>query len=407
MRVVTPREPAKLLLKRDRERSLLRRHPWVVSGAVDALRGHAGPGDTVEVCEHDGSFLAWAAYSPSSRIVARVWDFARDTVLDDAFFAARIGAAVALRRALLPPAGSAYRVVNAESDGLPGLTVDRYADQLVLQASSAGAAAQRERIARVLAAATGLSSVYERSEGEVLELEGLTPRRGALLGPEPTEAIAVQEHGLRFAVDVRAGHKTGFYLDQRDNRALVRELAAGRDVLDGFCYTGAFGLCAAAGGARSVTAVDSSEDALAAARVNAELNPQAGSAIAFERADVFEFLRSARDRRLGYDLIVLDPPKFAPTARHAERAARAYKDINLLAFKLLRPGGLLLTFSCSAAIGGELFQKIVAGAAADAGVDARFVRRLGAGADHPVALSFPEGDYLKGLLCARPSGPAP
>jgi 23S rRNA (cytosine1962-C5)-methyltransferase len=401
MRAMSSHEPARLLLKRDRERSLLRRHPWIFSGAVHALHGRADSGDTVEVCAHDGSVLACAAYSPSSRIVARVWDFARDTVVDDAFFARRIGAAVALRRALLPPTLLSYRVVNAESDGLPGLTVDRYAGQLVLQATSAGAAANRERIARALAAATGLSAIYERSEGEVLELEGLSPRRGPLLGSEPMAPIAVEEHGVHVAVDVRAGHKTGFYLDQRDNRALVRELAAGRDVLDCFCYTGAFSLCAAAGGARSVTAVDSSDEALAAARANAALNAPAGAAIHFERADVFEFLRRARDARLGYDLIVLDPPKFAPTARHVERATRAYKDINLLAFKLLRPGGLLMTFSCSAAIGAELFQKVVAGAAVDAGADARFTRRLGAGVDHPVALPFPEGEYLKGLLCAR------
>jgi 23S rRNA (cytosine1962-C5)-methyltransferase len=408
MRAMPSREPARLLLKRDRERSLLRRHPWVFSGAIDALHGQAASGDTVEVCAHDGSFLAWAAYSPSSRIIARVWDFARDTAIDDAFFARRIAAAVALRRTLLPPELSAYRVVNAESDGLPGLTVDRYAGQLVLQATSAGAAANRERIARALAAATGLAAIYERSEGEVLELEGLPSQRGPLLGPEPAAPIVIEEHGLRIAVDVRAGHKTGFYLDQRDNRALVRELAGGRDVLDCFCYTGAFGLSAAAGGARSVTAVDSSDEALAAARANAVLNAPSGAAVAFERADVFEFLRRARDARRDYDLIVLDPPKFAPTARHAERATRAYKDINLLAFKLLRPGGLLLTFSCSAAIGAELFQKVVAGAAADARVDAQFTRRLGAGADHPVALSFPEGDYLKGLLCSSaPAAAAP
>jgi 23S rRNA (cytosine1962-C5)-methyltransferase len=400
---MTAVQSAQLVLKPGRERSLQRRHPWIFSGAVAALRGAALPGETVRVCAHDEAFLAWAAYSPTSQISARVWSFAEPTAIDDAFFARRIDAALALRRTLLPADLAAYRLINAESDGLPGLSVDRYGDQLVLQATSAGAAFHRERIARALAAATKLGAIYERSEGDVVVLEGLEPRRGALLGPEPPAALAIEEHGVRIAIDVCAGHKTGFYLDQRDNRALVRTLARGRDVLDGFSYTGGFALNAAIGGARSVTAVDSSEEALIAARENARLNALPDSAIHFQRADVFEFLRNARDARRSYDLIILDPPKFAPTARHVERAARAYKDINLLALKLLRPFGLLLTFSCSAAIHPELFQKIVAGAAADAGVDPVFVQRLGAGADHPIALSFPEGDYLKGLLCSAPA----
>jgi 23S rRNA (cytosine1962-C5)-methyltransferase len=396
------RPAAQLVVKPDRERSLRRRHPWVYSGAVEALRGDALAGETVRVCAHDGTFLAWAAYNPTSRIAARVWTFDEAAAIDEAFFARRVEAALSLRRTLLPASLAAYRVINAECDGLPGLTVDRYADQLVLQATSAGAALHRDAIARALAAATGLGAIYERSEGDVLELEGIAPRRGAVLGSEPGAPIAIDEHGIRVAVDVRAGQKSGFYLDQRDNRALVRTLAPGRDVLDCFSYTGGFALNAAAARARSVTAIDSSDEALTAARENARLNALPEAAIDFQRGDVFELLRKARDARSSYDLIILDPPKFAPTARHVERAARAYKDINLLAFKLLRPGGLLLTFSCSAAIQPELFQKIVAGAAADAGVDALFVRRLGAGTDHPVALSFPEGDYLKGLLCVLP-----
>jgi len=393
-------EPAVLVLKPGRERSLLRRHPWIFSGAVQQLRGSAESGETVRVAAHDGSFLAWAAYSPSSRINARVWDFAQQTTIDDGFFARRIAAALARRREMLPASAlEASRLVHAESDGLPGVIVDRYRDQLVLQASSAGAARQREAIARAIAAAIGCSAVYERSEGEAVELEGSGARAGALLGPEPSQPIVIEEHGLRYAVDVRHGHKTGFYLDQRDNRSLLRSLAAGRDVLDCFCYSGAFAIAAAASGARSVCAVDSSEQALALAAHNARLNDLGDGAIDWQRGDVFEWLRRARDSRRSFDLIVLDPPKLAPSARLIERAARAYKDINLLAFKLLRPGGLLLTFSCSAAISAELFQKIVAGAALDAGVDAAFVRKLGPGPDHPVALAFPEGDYLKGLMC--------
>jgi 23S rRNA (cytosine1962-C5)-methyltransferase len=279
------------------------------------------------------------------------------------------------------------------------LVVDRYGEQLVMQASSAGAARHRESIAKALQDVPGVSSLYERSDGEILRLEGLPPHSAVLFGEEPAPELSMQEHGLRYALDVREGHKTGFYLDQRDNRALCRELSADRDVLDCFSYSGGFSLNAVLGRARSVHAVDSSEAALALGRSNARLNGLPDSAIAFEHADVFEWLRKARDRRRSFDLIVLDPPKLAKTARQAEPAARAYKDINLLAFKLLRPGGLLLTFSCSAGVSPDLFQKIVAGAAVDARVDAAFVRHLGAGADHPVGLAFPEGEYLKGLLC--------
>ena len=387
-----------LVLAAGRERSLLRGHPWVFSGAVaEAPRG-AQAGETVRVCGRDGGFLAWAAYAPESRIVARVWSADPDARIDDAFLAARVHAAVARRAAVLPAdALQACRLVHAESDGLPGLIADRFGDVIALQAMSAGAQRHKHALAAALLAATGARSVFERSDGDAATLEGIAPCSGLLAGPEPHEALVIDEQGLRMEVDVRAGHKTGFYLDQRDNRALLRRLARGRDVLDAFCYSGGFAISAALGGARSVQAVDSSEPALAQAASNAERNAQHG--IEWIHADVFAHLRKARDRNQRFDLIVLDPPKFAPTARLAERAARAYKDINLLAFKLLRPGGLLATFSCSAGVSPDLFQKIVAGAERDARVDASIVQRLQAGADHPVALSFPEGEYLKGLLC--------
>ena len=388
-----------LVLATDRERSVLRRHPWLFAGAIAHVRGSAQSGQTVRVATAGGKALGVAAYSPNSQIRARMWDFDPDTRIDAAFFARRVQVACDLRRALLPEDLRAYRLIHAESDGLPGVVVDRYEDQLVLQATSAGAALHRAQIAQALCEATGVAAVYERSDGDVLELEGIPAQRGALLGPLPSSDLEIEECGVRFAVDPSAGHKTGFYLDQRDNRALLRELAAGRDVLDCFCYSGGFGLNAALGGARTVCAVDSSEDALVSLQRNARLNGLDDTAIQTHRADVFAWLRKARDSRRSFDLIVLDPPKLAPTARHAERAARAYKDLNLLGLKLLRPGGVLLTFSCSGGVSVDLFQKIVASAAADAGIDAAFVRRLGPGADHPVALAFPEGEYLKGLLC--------
>jgi 23S rRNA (cytosine1962-C5)-methyltransferase len=387
----------KLILKPGREKSLKRRHPWIFSGAIAKIQGSPAPGDTVEIRSVAGEFLAVAAYSPKSQIVARAWDW-HDVAIDRNFFHKRIARAVALRKAI--PAESdadAIRLVYGESDGLPGVIADRYADTLVLQLSSAGAERWRETIADALLEATGARRVWERSDAEVRELEGLPAMTGPLRGASEPAQIAITEHALQFEVDLKQGHKTGFYLDQRVNRLRIRQLAAGRDVLDGFCYTGGFALNAIAGGARSVLAIDSSGQALALARTNAERNRLSGAE--WIEADVFRTLRKHRDEGRQFDLVVLDPPKFAPTAALAAKAARAYKDINLLAFKLLRPDGLLVTFSCSGGVSAELFQKIVAGAALDAGVHAQVIERLGPGIDHPVALNFPEGDYLKGLIC--------
>lgn len=361
------------------------------------MEGDPASGDTIEVRSSAGEFLAVAAYSPHSQIRARVWDW-RERAIDGDFIRERIAQAVNLRMPLLEGGSTnAVRLAHGESDGLPGIVADRYGDTAVVQFTSAGGERWREAIADALQGLAGVARVWERSDAEVRELEGLPARSGSLRGTPLPERLSIQEHGLGFLVEVKRGHKTGFYLDQRDNRLRLRELAAGRDVLDCFCYSGGFAVNALAGGARSVTAVDSSSDALGLARANAELNrlPVAH----WLEADVFQALRSFRDQRRDFDLIVLDPPKFAPTAAHAGKAARAYKDINLLAFKLLRPGGALITFSCSGGVSADLFQKIIAGAALDAQVEAQIVARLGPGADHPVALNFPEGDYLKGLLC--------
>ena len=390
----------KLILKVGREKSLKRRHPWVFSGAVAKVQGKPATGDTVELHSAAGAFLAVAAYSPQSQIVARVWDWG-EREIDRAFFKARIAGALAQRRACLDGAATdPCRLVHGESDGLPGVVADRYGDTIVLQLTSAGAERWRDAIADALIEATQVSRVWERSDAEVRALEGLAPATGPVRGPREPTRVRVSEQGIRFEVDLERGHKTGFYLDQRGNRLRLRELARGRDVLDGFCYSGGFALNALVGGAKSVTAVDSSADALALARGNAELNQLAQAE--WLEGDVFQMLRRFRDQARSFDIIVLDPPKFAPTAAHVEKAARAYKDINLLAFKLLRPGGLLVTFSCSGGVSADLFQKIIAGAALDAGADAQIIERLGPGADHPVALNFPEGDYLKGLICRIP-----
>jgi 23S rRNA (cytosine1962-C5)-methyltransferase len=391
-----------LHLKAGRDKSLKRRHPWVFSGAVDRVDGEPASGETVLVKSAEGQPLAVAAYSPQSQIRARVWSFDAGTRIEKSFFELTLKNAIQLRNSL--PAvhhSNALRLVHGESDGLPGVIVDRYADVLVAQFLSAGAEQWREAILDALAAETGCEAIYERSDAEVRTLEGLPPRAGFARGNREAKRCPIVEYGLHFHVDVEAGQKTGFFLDQRENRQRVRALAAGREVLDAFCYTGGFSIAALAGGAKHVTAVESSAPALEVAKEHVGANALDFSRISFEQADVFAYQRLLRDRGQGFDLVVLDPPKFAPTAAQAKNAARAYKDINLMALKLLRRGGLLATFSCSGGVSAELFQSIVAGAAVDAGADARIIERFGAAADHPVALNFPEGDYLKGLLLVR------
>ncbi len=389
----------KLILKAGRERSLLRHHPWVFSGAIDAVRGSPGVGDTVQVCSADGRFLAWAAYSPHSQIRGRIWGFDPEAQPGPALFRERLAAAFAARASIQPSGDSnSWRLVNGEGDRLPGLIVDRYGDTLVVQILSAGAERWRDTWVTLLEELGEWRSIYERSDADVRKLEGLPTRRGVLRGSRPEGRVRIEEHGLRYAVDIAGGHKTGFYLDQRDNRRRVGSLARDCDVLNCFCYSGGFSLSALAGGASRVTSVDSSAPALELARANAALNGFARKNAEWVDADVFRYLRRLRDESRQFDLIILDPPKFAPTSRDAERASRAYKDINLSALKLLRPGGALATFSCSSGVSAELFGKIVAGAAADAGVTATVAGRFAAPADHPVRLEFPEGEYLKGLL---------
>jgi 23S rRNA (cytosine1962-C5)-methyltransferase len=390
----------RVTLQAGREKSLRLKHPWVFSGAIAKVDGSPGSGETVALHDADGQFMATAAWSPSSAIRARVWSFDARETIDDAFIVGRVRAAVAARKPMLDAAHTGCRLVYAESDGLPGVIADRYGEVVVMQLHNAGAEAWRDSIVAALVDATRCAAVYERSDAEVRVLEGLPPRIGAAYGALP-ERVSLLEDGLRYEVDVVAGQKTGFFLDQRENRRLIRALAIGRDVMDAFCYTGGFTVAALAGGARSVLAIDSSADALAQARRNAAQNGLDDARCAWRDADVFAELRKLRDSAKSFDLIVLDPPKFAPTARHTDKAARAYKDINLLALKLLRPGGLLATFSCSGGISAELFQKIVAGAALDAAADAAIVGRFSAGADHPIALNFPESDYLKGLLVRK------
>src|SRR5882724_11077056 len=392
----------KVILKPGREKSLLRRHPWVFSGAIARVDGSPRAGDTVRIVAQDGRFLALGAYNPKSQISARVWDWREDTRIEAGFFRKRVAAAMQMREALIDTeAGGAVRLIHGESDGLPGLIADRYGDVVVMQISSAGCHRWRDAITAALDEQTGARALYERSDADVLELEGLERRIGVVRGTLEPPQVEIRENGARFKVDVARGHKTGFYLDQRDNRHFVGKLAAGRDVLNCFCYTGAFTVHTLMNDAKSVASVDSSADALQLAQEHVRLNGLPVDRCEWIEADVFQLLRKLRDQGRQFDLIILDPPKFAPTSATAERAARGYKDINLLAFKLLRPGGLLATFSCSGGVSADLFRSIIAGAALDAGGEARIIERFSAAADHPVALEFPEGEYLKGLLVLK------
>jgi 23S rRNA (cytosine1962-C5)-methyltransferase len=390
-----------VVLKPGREKSLLRRHPWIFSGALQEADSNIASGSTVDLLSSDQRFLARASYSPHSQIRARVWTFEGE-VVDIDFFHKRVQTAIEMRRRLnVESQSNAYRLIYAESDYLPGLIVDRYADVLVLQSLTAGSEYWKETFADLLIEETGLSTIYERSDADVRQLEALQPKTGLLRGTIPDTQITIHENNLKFKVNLAEGHKTGFYLDQRANRLRVRELANDKDVLDCFCYTGGFTVNALAGGAKSVLSVDSSADALELCKENIALNDLPVTRHSSLEGDVFQVLRKFRDENRSFDMIILDPPKFAPTSAHADKATRAYKDINLLAFKLLRPNGILVTFSCSGGVDSALFQKIVAGSALDAGVEAQIVEHLSQGSDHPISLHFPEGAYLKGLVCLK------
>lgn len=388
----------KIILKSGREKSLLRKHPWIFSGAIERVVGDPGVGETVEVVNAGGQFVASAAYSPASQIRARVWTFARDEAVDVGFFRKRLERALDSRRRLgLLGAGGACRLVFAESDGLPGLIVDRYADYVVCQFLAAGAERSRDVIADLLLELCAPRGIFERSEASARRKEGLSSQRGVLRGDAPPAEVEVRMGTTNWLIDVVNGQKTGAYLDQQHNHARVAELANGAEVLDAFAYTGGFAITALSAGAKSATLVDSSAEALRIAEREAAANGVAARC-KFVAANVFDELRTQRDDGRRYDLVVLDPPKFVHSAEQVSAGSRGYKDVNMLGLQLVRPGGLLATFSCSGHVDAALFQKIVAGAALDAGRGAQILERLSQPADHPIAVEFPEAEYLKGLI---------
>ena len=389
----------RIILKRDREKPVQQRHPWIFSGAIDRVESEAPNGAIVQVVDPQGNFLATGYLNRRSQIVVRLLTWDVEEQVDAAFWRRRLEQAIAARR--LPAGTNACRLVYAESDGLPGLVVDRYGDWLVMQCLTMGMASRRDEIAGLLAELLAPAGIYARDDVDVRQQEGLALETGPLWGSEPPDLVEIEEHGHRFLVDVKRGQKTGFYLDQRENRRATAAYCSGARVLNAFAYTGAFGVYAGRAGAASVVNVDTSAQALALARQNAELNgcePQE-----MVMGDVFQVLRRYRSEGRAFDLIVLDPPKFAASQAQLAGASRGYKDINMLALQLLRPGGFLATFSCSGRVTADLFQKIVFGASLDAGREAQIVEYLHQGPDHPVLLTFPESAYLKGFICRAAS----
>lgn len=391
-----------LILKPGRDKTLRNRHPWIYSGAVAEQKGSSHPGDTVEIQSSKGEFIAWGAISPISKIIARIWSWGRTDTIDKAFFKRKISQAVKNRlRMFLPNTTNAFRLLYAESDGLPGIIVDQYANVLVAQLLSAGAERWKKEIIEALVSVTKIEEIYERSDVDVRRLEGLPERKGWLKSKASPKSVVINEHGILYEVDFQNGQKTGFFLDQRKNRDILKNYCKNSRVLNCFCYSGGFSLNAIQGGANEVISIDSSEDALERAKRNIYLNGFPQDIAYWMKGDVFQEMRKFRDRNEHFDIIILDPPKFASNMSQVEKASRAYKDINLLAFKLLTPNGVLFTFSCSGGVSPDLFQKIIAGAALDAETDVQIIRWLTQDIDHPVLLSFPESAYLKGLVCIK------
>lgn len=406
---MNPNQNPRLVLKPGREKSILRRHPWIFSGAVEKVDGKIGPGEIVDVFSSKGDFLAVGAYSPHSQIRCRVWEFSRDIKGESVseldileIIEARLGQAKSNRimdKNLSTT--NAYRLVHGESDLIPGLIVDVYGTVAVVQFLSSGVEKLKEKILELILQVIDVNLVYERSDAEVRALEGLPERAGFLYGNSSDGQLTITENDLKFVVNYTGGHKTGYYLDQRDNRYKIRQYSENKEVLDCFCYSGGFSLNAMIGGAKNVTSIDTSEEALATLKENIALNDFLDSKYELIQMDVFKQLRYFRDQGKEFDLIILDPPKFAPTRKQVESAARGYKDINMLAMKILRSGGILFTFSCSGGVDQGLFQKIIAGAALDAEVNLQIIERMGQASDHPVLSCFPEGEYLKGLICRK------
>jgi len=395
-------DTALIVLKKGRESSLRRKHPWIFSGAIKKIEGSPQSGDTVEIESSDGHKLGKGAYSPHSQIAVRMWTFDPDEIISEDFFRKKMKKSIDRRTNLLEFGATdklACRLVNAESDGFPGLIIDKYGSFIVCQYLTAGAEKWKSVFTKLIADLLKPIGIYERSDAETRIKEGLKKQTGTLWGSEPPGEIIIEENGIQFLVDIQRGHKTGFYLDQRENRKEICDFSKNAEVLNCFSYTGGFSLYALKYGAKKVVNIESSQESITIAEKNLVLNGFNRDKMVNIRGDVFQTLRDLNNKGKQFDLIILDPPKFVESRRHLKKGTRGYKDINLSAFRLLRPGGILFTFSCSGRVSPELFQKIVADAALDAGREAQIIKWLNQSSDHPTALNFPEGHYLKGLIC--------
>jgi 23S rRNA (cytosine1962-C5)-methyltransferase len=391
-----------ITLKPGREKPVHNRHPWVFSGAISRADATINPGDLVQVLDNNGRYLATAYFNPHSQIQARILTWELETEFTPDFWRQRLQQAIAGRTALqLASHNNAYRLVNGEADGLPGLIVDQYADYLVIQCLTLGIDRRKELIVQLLVELCHPLGIIERSDVPVRKKEGLRPTAGVIWGQTPPNPLIIEENGYKFYVDLMTGQKTGFYLDQRDNRTAVCQPShvQGKEILNVFAYSGAFSVYAAAHSAHTITNIDSSIEALTLAEQNMALNDMERPSDEYIAGDAFEILRYYRDENRTFDMVILDPPKFANSQRDVDHACRGYKDLNWLALRLLRPGGLLATFSCSGLITADLFQKVVFGAAVDAQRDVQIIQQLAQASDHPILLAFPESAYLKGLLC--------
>ncbi|MEH0690338.1 class I SAM-dependent methyltransferase [Vibrio cholerae] len=392
---------AAIYLVKGRDKSLKRKHPWIFSRGIERVEGKPQLGETVDVYAQNGQWLAKAAYSPNSQIRARVWSFEQQPI-DHAFFVKRIQDAQLLRQDVIERDGlTGYRLIAAESDGLPGITIDKYQNYLVCQLLSAGAEYQKSVLISALTEVFPDCHIYERSDVAVRKKEGLEETTGVLHGELPPPSVVIEENGVKISVDIVNGHKTGFYLDQRDSRQQATKYVKDKEVLNCFSYTGGFGLYALKGGAKRVINADVSQLALDTAKYNAELNEFdiSKKRAVFLNADVFKLLREYRDQGTQFDVVIMDPPKFVSSKNNLTSGANGYKDINMLAMQILKPGGTLLTYSCSGLMSGELFQKVIADAAIDSGRQVKFVERFEQAADHPTDSAYPEGFYLKGFAC--------
>ncbi len=390
----------KIILNKGRENSLRRMHPWIFSGAVKEADEEIIIGETVDVFSAEGEWLAKGSYSPHSQIRVRVLSFKQEEKIDELFFQRKIAKAVEYRKNILNLTNTdSFRILFSESDGLPGVIADKYADYIVCQFLTAGAEYWKGTIVQLLYDMFDVKGIFERSDSPSRSQEGLKRSVGVLAGKEPPSKIEINENGLKFLVDVRNGHKTGFYLDQSVNRQRVKEYSEGKTVLNCFSYTGGFAVYTLSANAKEVVNIDSSQGALDLCTENIELNGFDVSKTKNVKGDVFEELRKFHSEGRKFDLIILDPPKFVDSKKKIQKGARAYKDINLLAFKLLNENGTLISFSCSGHIGLDLFQKIIADAALDAGITAKFTEALRQSPDHPVGTNFPEAFYLKGFVC--------